>query len=350
LRPGLEKFLERYRAVFDGPLVDGEDRADGHVVVYVRGAFQGVEEQQIFSLGVLVGDGDELLVFLGGQPGDAAGVVGEAPDGQVGEAVELYDLLALDVDVAGAAEDFGPAGPRRFAGHDLAGQGDVVEEVGQGAGGLGVKALLLDDVPLDGHDGGWGARGFGQGAHLWGSASPLFDREGRRSGAIEVIRDVTAQKLAEQALRESERKYRELVENANSIILRWTPDGRISFMNEFGQRFFGYTEAELLGRHVMATIVPDAESGGRNLKPLMDEIGKNPAAFEQNVNKNMRRNGEHVWIAWTNMIIMDQRGSIKPYPTPVPRQKKKITKRNKPRLDRISFRPESRPPVCGRPW
>ena len=91
----------------------------------------------------------------------------------------------------------------------------------------------------------------GQGAHLWGSASPLFDPEGRRSGAIEVVRDMTAQKLAEQALRESERKYRELVEHANSIILRWTRDGRITFLNEFGQRFFGYTEEEIHGRHVV---------------------------------------------------------------------------------------------------
>jgi PAS domain S-box-containing protein len=110
------------------------------------------------------------------------------------------------------------------------------------------------------------------------------------------------------ALRESERKYRELVEHANSIILRWTRDGRITFINEFGQRFFGYTEAELLGQHVVGTIVPETESTGRDLRPLMDRICANPAAFEQNVNENMRRTGERVWIAWTNKIVTDERG------------------------------------------
>ena len=115
---------------------------------------------------------------------------------------------------------------------------------------------------------------------------------------------------AATALRESEEKYRTLVENANSIILRWTPDGRISFLNEFGQRFFGYTEAELLGRHVMGTIVPEAEDGGRDLKTLMDEIGENPAAFEQNINENQLRNGERVWIAWTNKVVMDEQGRV----------------------------------------
>ena len=150
----------------------------------------------------------------------------------------------------------------------------------------------------------------GQGAHLWGEAAPLFDREGRRCGAIEVIRDVSEQRRTEQALRESERKYRELVEHANSIILHWTRDGRIIFLNEFGQRFFGYSEAEIRGRHVVGTIVPETESGGRDLRPLMEEICRDPAAFEQNVNENMRRSGERVWVAWTNKVVLDQQGQV----------------------------------------
>ena len=113
-----------------------------------------------------------------------------------------------------------------------------------------------------------------------------------------------------KALRESERMYRELVESANSIILRWTREGKILFLNGFGQRFFGYTEAELRGRHVMGTIVPEAEGSGRDLKRLMDEICRDTAAFEQNVNENMRRNGERVWIAWTNKVVLDEQGRV----------------------------------------
>ena len=150
----------------------------------------------------------------------------------------------------------------------------------------------------------------GQGSHLWGVASPLFDREGRRCGAIEVVRDVTERRRVEQALRDSEQKYRELVQYANSIILRWTRDGRVLFLNEFGQRFFGYTEAEICGRHVIGTIVPETESSGRNLTLLMDEICANPAAFEQNVNENMRRNGERVWIAWTNKVVPGEQDQV----------------------------------------
>jgi PAS domain S-box-containing protein len=122
--------------------------------------------------------------------------------------------------------------------------------------------------------------------------------------------ELMALKRAQSAFHESERNYRELVENANSIILRWNPEGQITFLNEFGLRFFGYTAAEILGRHVMDTIVPATESSGRDLRPLMAQICSNPVAFEQNVNENVRRNGERAWIAWTNRIFWDAEGHV----------------------------------------
>lgn len=113
-----------------------------------------------------------------------------------------------------------------------------------------------------------------------------------------------------KALSQSELKYRQLVQHANSIILQWTRDGRVAFLNEFGQKFFGYTEGEIVGCHVVGTIVPETESTGRDLRPLMDEICANPRAFEHNVNENMRRNGERVWVAWANKVDFDDRGQV----------------------------------------
>jgi len=120
--------------------------------------------------------------------------------------------------------------------------------------------------------------------------------------------DISDRRRAESRLMESEQKYRELVEHANSIILRWTSEGRITFLNEFGQRFFGYTADEIVGRSVMETIVPPSESGGRDLQQLMGEICAAPETFEQNINENLRRNGERVWISWTNRILRDAQG------------------------------------------
>jgi len=125
-----------------------------------------------------------------------------------------------------------------------------------------------------------------------------------------IVRDISKRKKTEKQLSENEQKYRELVEQANSIILRWTSDGQITFINEFGQRFFGYSAEEILGRHVTGTIVPPTESSGRDLRKLMEQICKDPKAFEQNINENMRRNGERVWISWTNRIVLDDQGKV----------------------------------------
>jgi PAS domain S-box-containing protein len=148
-----------------------------------------------------------------------------------------------------------------------------------------------------------------------GTAVPYFFRgrhvlfEGN-SCLVGVGIDISDRRRAEDRLAESEQKYRELVEHANSIILRWNSEGRITFLNEFGQRFFGYTAEEIIGRHVIGTIVPHTESGGRDLGRLMEDILDAPEPFEQNVNENMRRNGERVWIAWTNRIVRDARGRV----------------------------------------
>jgi len=121
--------------------------------------------------------------------------------------------------------------------------------------------------------------------------------------------DITPIKSAEIRLHESEKKYRELVENANSIILMWDAEGRVTFFNRFAQRFFGFTEEEILGKHVVGTIVPETESvTGRDLGHLMREICDDPDRFQDNENENITRDGRRVWVRWRNRAILDHEG------------------------------------------
>ena len=67
-------------------------------------------------------------------------------------------------------------------------------------------------------------------------------------------------KQMKEVLQESETKYRELIQTANSIILRMDLKGNVTFFNEFAQNFFGYSEGEIIGRNVVGTIVPEIDS------------------------------------------------------------------------------------------
>ncbi len=121
---------------------------------------------------------------------------------------------------------------------------------------------------------------------------------------------IIEKKETAKKLRISEQKYRELVENANSIIMRADPDWNIIYINDFAQKFFGYTEKELLYKNVVGTIVPMTETTGRDLAALINNIASHPETFRYNENENICKNRERVWIAWTNKVITDEKGNV----------------------------------------
>lgn len=112
------------------------------------------------------------------------------------------------------------------------------------------------------------------------------------------------------ALQVSEAKYRELVENANSIILKMDKDGNVTFFNEFAQTFFGFSSSEILGKNVVGTIVPETESSGRDLSQMIKNIARYPDRYTKNENENIDKNGKLSWISWTNKAILDAHGNV----------------------------------------
>lgn len=134
--------------------------------------------------------------------------------------------------------------------------------------------------------------------------------DGQVNGVVEHIRDITESKQAEEALRQSEARYRELVQNANSMIVRIDAEGKITFFNEFAQRFFCYTEDEIIGKNVIGTIVPEKDRSGSDLAAMIKDIGLNPAKYVTNENENMCKNGERIWVSWTNKAIRDKNRNV----------------------------------------
>jgi len=77
------------------------------------------------------------------------------------------------------------------------------------------------------------------------SSSPLRDDKGRLTGAVLIIQDITERKIAENALKESETKFRNLFDYATDAIFVQSLNGRIISVNNQASKLLGYSKDEL---------------------------------------------------------------------------------------------------------
>jgi PAS domain S-box-containing protein len=135
-------------------------------------------------------------------------------------------------------------------------------------------------------------------------------QDGKALRLAGTVEDITSRKEIENALTASEQKFRELVQSVNGVIVRWNNEGKITFINEYGLRFFGYTEEQLIGKPAVI-LLPRRDSDGRDLTTLADDIIESPTRYASNLNENVKADGSRVWMAWTNRPLYDENGRLK---------------------------------------
>jgi PAS domain S-box-containing protein len=135
------------------------------------------------------------------------------------------------------------------------------------------------------------------------------DADGSVTQFIGTFLDITQRRRDEEALRDSEARYRDLVQCANSAILGWSADGTITFLNDYAQTLFGWRADEAIGRHV-GIFIPEEESSGADLRGLVQDIVRRPERYVNFVNENVCRDGRRIWMNWTNRAICDGQGRV----------------------------------------
>lgn len=125
-----------------------------------------------------------------------------------------------------------------------------------------------------------------------------------------ILADISDHKQAEAALRQSEANYRNLLQTANSVIIRYDSQGRIRYINDYGVKLLGYEEHEILGRSLFETILPDTELSGRDMKPFVRDLLRNPRSYPQGEGENLCRDGRRVWMEWSNQAIFNEQGEF----------------------------------------
>ena len=143
----------------------------------------------------------------------------------------------------------------------------------------------------------------------WGKTTLLKNISGETVGAIESIRDITERKRAEEALQESEERYRTVVEDQTEFICRFTPDGRLTFVNDAYCRYFGLDKQSCIGSKHNVTILPE---DARLIKKHLSAITlKKPVATIEH--RAILNSGEVRWHRWSDRAIFDENGKITEY-------------------------------------
>ena len=138
---------------------------------------------------------------------------------------------------------------------------------------------------------------------LWVSITrmPLRDKDERIIGTFGVSRDITNLKRAEQALRESEQRWRTLTETLPQLVWTATPDGACDYFSTQWTQHTGVPESDLLGWRWLEVLHPDDRQPTRKL--WADSVaGRGTYDVEYRVR---RSDGEYRWFKARSVPIRD---------------------------------------------
>lgn len=124
------------------------------------------------------------------------------------------------------------------------------------------------------------------------SASPIKDENGKVVNVVHVARDITKRKRAEEALKESEERYRTIIEYSNNMIWTMDREGRFLFINEFAEERSGYKLEDWRGRRFTQFI--DKKDLPRIMEILRKTLEGEPQQYEVNI---AHKNGSNIILA-----------------------------------------------------
>ena len=139
----------------------------------------------------------------------------------------------------------------------------------------------------------------------WGDLSAsVFQYEGRPA-IIAAAVDITERKAAEQALRESEARYRFLFQDNPAMYFTVAEDGIVLSVNDFGASQLGYGAEELIGRQVLDVFHPEDQP--RVEEQLADVLAR-PGETANWEFRKVRKDGRIIWVREVARATQDAQG------------------------------------------
>jgi PAS domain S-box-containing protein len=130
------------------------------------------------------------------------------------------------------------------------------------------------------------------------SATAMLDSHGQVAFVIATGIDVTVQRVAETAIRESEARYRQIVEGSLGLVCTHDMDGKILSINEHGASGLGYTVQDVVGKMLQGFTKPENRS---QLERYFEELRSKEEA--QGLLHLLNSRGEERAFAYRNRVV-----------------------------------------------
>jgi len=128
-----------------------------------------------------------------------------------------------------------------------------------------------------------------------------------RMWVVLMHENITERKQAEEALQQSENRYRTVVESQSEFIVRWKPNGKRTFVNEAYCRYFGVDPEQALNSNFMPLIHEDDRPA---VEEKISRLFAGAINAETDIHRVIRPDGSIGWQEWTDHAIRDKDGKL----------------------------------------
>jgi len=174
----------------------------------------------------------------------------------------------------------------------------------------GVPERVLETARREGKFVGEGWRVRKDGSRFWASVviDRINDEKGELIGFAKITRDMTNKREAEQALLESERRFRILVQGVTDYaIYMLDPEGRVTNWNVGAQRIKGYSPEEIVGEHFSRFYTPEDFEAGVPARAL--DTARKTGRYEAE-GWRVRKDGTRFWASVVIDAVKDEDGEL----------------------------------------
>ena len=139
------------------------------------------------------------------------------------------------------------------------------------------------------------------------SVALIRDKEGRPASFLCVGRDVTRRKMLEDALRQSEERYRSILDNLQDSYFEVDLKGNFTYVNNTFCRDIGYPREEVIGKNYRGT-TPESEV--RAMFEAFNQVYRTGKPNPRHIHMGYRKNGEMFYAETSIDLIRDSQGNI----------------------------------------